>query len=79
MASSDAIFAICLPLPAPIDATSPVSARIRARSDAQNSVTASKEAPTSEGGSAKASSREIFSSTGATDVTTAKTSWLSRS
>jgi len=64
---------------APTHATTPVSARTRARSEAQNAVTSSKEAPASAGGSAKASSREIFSSSGATDVTTAKTSWLSRS
>ena len=64
LASSEAILAICLPDPAPTEATSPVCSCTRRRSRVQNCSTSSTPAPTSSAGSPKASSKDSCSSTG---------------
>ena len=66
LASPEAILAICLPEPAPTDATRPVSSRTLARSRWQNSCTSSAVAPASSTGSPNASSNDNCSSTGTT-------------
>ena len=64
LANPEAIFAICLPDPAPTEVTRPVCSRTRNRNRAQNRSTVSASAPANSAGSPKASSKESCSSTG---------------
>ncbi len=73
LASSEAILAYCLPAPAPTDAGSPVAARMAARNSCAHCRVRSAAAPRSSGGSRKASSTEICSTTGACSANTSNT------
>ena len=64
LARSEAILATCLPVPAPTEATSPVSSRTLDFKVRQNASTSSADAPASSAGSPKASSNESCSRTG---------------
>ena len=72
-ASSEAIFASCLPDPAPTEAGRPVRARTAARRVVPNSSTSAGVAPASAGGSRNASSSDTGSTTGAASASTAIT------
>jgi hypothetical protein len=76
-ASSEAIFASCLPEPAPTEAGRPVAARTSARSRAPNRSTSAAGAPASAGGSRNASSIDTGSSTGEASASTVITWALS--
>ena len=73
LARSEAILAICLPEPAPTEATRPVRSRIRRRNSAQNVSTSAAEAPASSAGSPNASSKDNCSSTGTSSRTVPRT------
>ena len=76
LAISEAIFAICLPDPAPTEVTRPVSSRTRSRNCAQNCSTSAAVAPARWGGSPNASSKDSCSSTGTIARTVSITRWL---
>ena len=73
LAKPDAILAICLPEPAPTEATRPVSSRTRCLNSVQNCSTSVADAPASSGGSPNASSKESCSTTGTMARTVSKT------
>ncbi len=62
LANPQAIFAICLPDPAPTEHGTPVSRRTRSRSRLANSSTATSSAPDSAAGSVNSSSNATCSS-----------------